>query len=137
MPNAPCVIRQAATAFVLGTHAVERDASKVVMLMSSVGEHLRLFLHLAYEDMLCMHHGYRVIEEHAALSMTGAGIPAWSLGHITWLYISDTCILLKDDARPTMSATGWAVHGIIASVCSTALGNGIHCHLYCRLGDAG
>lgn len=37
MPNAPCVIRQAATAFVLGTHAVERDASKVVMLMSSVG----------------------------------------------------------------------------------------------------
>lgn len=37
MPNAPCVIRQAATAFVLGTHAVEKDAQKVIMLMSSVG----------------------------------------------------------------------------------------------------
>ena len=39
MPNAPCMIRQGATAFVLGTHAVERDAQKVIMLMSSVGEH--------------------------------------------------------------------------------------------------
>ena len=38
MPNAPCVIRQAATAFVLGTHAVEKDAQKTIMLMSSVGE---------------------------------------------------------------------------------------------------
>ena len=38
MPNTPCLIGQAASAFVMGTHATESDANKAYALMSSVGE---------------------------------------------------------------------------------------------------
>ena len=38
MPNTPCLIGQAASAFVMGTHATEMDANKAYALMSSVGE---------------------------------------------------------------------------------------------------
>eukprot|EP00891_Asterochloris_glomerata_P007368 jgi/Astpho2/7368/Aster-01960 len=37
MPNTPCLIGQAASAFVMGTHATESDADKAYALMSSVG----------------------------------------------------------------------------------------------------
>lgn len=38
MPNTPCLIGQAASAYVIGTHATEADAQKTYALMSSVGE---------------------------------------------------------------------------------------------------
>lgn len=38
MPNTPCLIGQAASAYVMGTHATESDAQKTYALMSSVGE---------------------------------------------------------------------------------------------------
>ena len=38
MPNTPCLIGQAASAYVLGTHATDDDAQKTYALMSSVGE---------------------------------------------------------------------------------------------------
>ena len=38
MPNTPCLIGQAASAYVLGTHATNSDAQKTYSLMSSVGE---------------------------------------------------------------------------------------------------
>ncbi|KAL3153922.1 hypothetical protein ABBQ32_013485 [Trebouxia sp. C0010 RCD-2024] len=37
MPNTPCLIGQAASAYVLGTHATDDDAQKTYALMSSVG----------------------------------------------------------------------------------------------------
>lgn len=39
MPNTPCLIGQAASAYVLGTHATSDDNDKVFALMSSVGAH--------------------------------------------------------------------------------------------------
>lgn len=47
MPNTPCLIGQAASAYVLGTHATDDDAQKTYALMSSVGE--RIFLHQLFE----------------------------------------------------------------------------------------
>lgn len=38
MPNTPCLIGQAASAYVVGTHATDDDAQKTYALMSSVGE---------------------------------------------------------------------------------------------------
>lgn len=38
MPNTPCLIGQAASAYVLGTHATDDDAQKTYALMSSVGK---------------------------------------------------------------------------------------------------
>ena len=37
MPNTPCLIGQAASAYVLGSHATPEDNDKVFALMSSVG----------------------------------------------------------------------------------------------------
>lgn len=37
MPNMPCLIRQAASAFVMGNHTSEQDLQRVLMLLSSVG----------------------------------------------------------------------------------------------------
>lgn len=37
MPNTPCLIGQAASAYVLGSHATAEDNDKVFALMSSVG----------------------------------------------------------------------------------------------------
>jgi len=37
MPNTPCLIGQAASAYVVGTHATDDDAQKTYALMSSVG----------------------------------------------------------------------------------------------------
>ena len=42
MPNTPCLIGQAASAYVLGTHATDDDAQKTYALMSSVGELMTL-----------------------------------------------------------------------------------------------
>lgn len=42
MPNTPCLIGQAASAYVLGTHATDDDAQKTYALMSSVGASLQL-----------------------------------------------------------------------------------------------
>ena len=42
MPNTPCLIGQAASAYVLGTHATDDDAQKTYALMSSVGELMQL-----------------------------------------------------------------------------------------------
>jgi len=38
MPNTPCLIGQAASAYVLGNHATHEDAAKIYMLLSSAGE---------------------------------------------------------------------------------------------------
>ena len=40
MPNMPCLIRQAASAFVMGNHTNQGDLQRVIMLLSSVGETL-------------------------------------------------------------------------------------------------
>lgn len=40
MPNTPCLIGQAASAYVVGTHATDDDAQKTYALMSSVGKQL-------------------------------------------------------------------------------------------------
>ena len=37
MPNTPCLIGQAASAYVLGNHATNEDAAKIYMLLSSAG----------------------------------------------------------------------------------------------------
>lgn len=37
MPNTPCVIGQAASAYVLGTNATEEDEARTYTLMSAVG----------------------------------------------------------------------------------------------------
>ena len=37
MPNMPCLIRQAASAFVMGNNTSEQDLQRVLMLLSSVG----------------------------------------------------------------------------------------------------
>lgn len=37
MPNTPCFIREAASAYVLGNHATPADASRTFALMRSVG----------------------------------------------------------------------------------------------------
>ena len=44
MPNTPCLIGQAASAYVVGTHATDDDAQKTYALMSSVGELVALTL---------------------------------------------------------------------------------------------
>ncbi len=38
MPNTPCLIGQAASAYVLGNHATNEDAAKIYMLLSSAGK---------------------------------------------------------------------------------------------------
>lgn len=37
MPNTPCLIGQAASAYVLGNHATNDDAAKIYTLLSSAG----------------------------------------------------------------------------------------------------
>lgn len=49
MPNTPCLIGQAASAFVLGNNATGEDAEKVFALISSCGR----FTHPVIFDMLC------------------------------------------------------------------------------------
>jgi pyrroline-5-carboxylate reductase len=38
MPNTPCLIGQAASAYVLGNHATNDDAAKTYGLLSSAGQ---------------------------------------------------------------------------------------------------
>ena len=38
MPNMPCLIRQAASAFVMGNSTNQQDLQRVIMLLSAVGE---------------------------------------------------------------------------------------------------
>lgn len=38
MPNTPCLIGQAASAYVLGNHATHEDAAKIYTLLSCAGE---------------------------------------------------------------------------------------------------
>ena len=53
MPNTPCLIGQAASAYVLGSHATARDNDKVFALMSSVGA-FRLYLTSSCELRGCV-----------------------------------------------------------------------------------
>ena len=54
MPNMPCLIRQAASAFVMGNHTSEQDLQRVLMLLSSVGMPCSLLLHVTHMSMVLM-----------------------------------------------------------------------------------
>ena len=50
MPNTPCLIGQAASAYVIGTHATESDTQKTYALMSSVGKLVKAQIRLARQQ---------------------------------------------------------------------------------------
>jgi pyrroline-5-carboxylate reductase len=73
MPNTPCLVGEAASAYVLGSHATASDGEKAFTLLSSIGQCLA-WSHLSGKHRMPLSSRCTLISAFALSSLGGAGV---------------------------------------------------------------